>query len=30
VVSAKRTGKPYVEVTDPNQLYATIDAMKKE
>jgi protein-disulfide isomerase len=30
VVSAKRTGNPYVEVTDPNQLYATIDAMKKE
>jgi protein-disulfide isomerase len=28
VVSAKRPGKPYVEVTDPNQLYATIDAMK--
>ncbi len=28
VVSAKHMGKPYVEVTDPNQLYATIDAMK--
>ena len=30
VVSNKRTGKPYVEVTDTNQLYALIDAMKKE
>ncbi len=30
IVSSKRTGKPYVEVTDPGQLYATIDAMKKE
>ncbi|HSZ63420.1 MAG TPA: thioredoxin domain-containing protein [Terriglobales bacterium] len=30
IVSSKRTGKPYVEVTDPGQLYATIDAMKKD
>ena len=30
VVSSKRGGKPYVEVTDPKQLYALIDAMKKE
>ena len=30
VVSSKRTGKPYVEVTDPSQLYAMIDAIKKE
>ncbi len=30
VVSSKRGGKPYVEVTDPSQLYAMIDAMKKE
>ena len=30
VVSNKRGGKPYVEVTDPSQLYAMIDAMKKE
>jgi protein-disulfide isomerase len=30
VVSNKHTGKPYVEVTDPSQLYAMIDAMKKE
>jgi protein-disulfide isomerase len=30
VVSTKHTGKPYVEVTDPNQLYVMIDAMKKE
>jgi protein-disulfide isomerase len=30
VVSNKRTGKPYVEVTDTNQLYVMIDAMKKE
>jgi protein-disulfide isomerase len=30
IVSSKRTGKPYVEVTDPNQLYVMIDAMKKE
>jgi len=30
VVSGKRTGKPYVEVTDTSQLYAMIDAMKKE
>ena len=30
IVSSKRTSKPYVEVTDPNQLYAMIDAMKKE
>jgi protein-disulfide isomerase len=30
IVSSKRTGKPYVEVTDTNQLYVMIDAMKKE
>jgi protein-disulfide isomerase len=30
IVSSKHTSKPYVEVTDPNQLYAMIDAMKKE
>ena len=30
VVSGKRTGKPYVEVTDTSQLYVMIDAMKKE
>lgn len=30
VVSSKRGGKPYVEVTDTSQLYAMIDAMKKE
>lgn len=30
VVSSKRTGKPYVEVTDTTQLYVLIDAMKKE
>jgi protein-disulfide isomerase len=30
VVSSKRTGKPYVEVTDYNQLYVLIDAMKKD
>ena len=30
VVSSKRTGKPYVEVTDTSQLYAMIDAMKKD
>ena len=30
IVSNKQTGKPYVEVTDPNQLYVMIDAMKKE
>src|SRR5208282_1280135 len=30
VVSSKRTGKPYVEVTDTSQLYAMIDAIKKE
>ena len=30
IVSNKRTGKPYVEVTDTNQLYVMIDAMKKE
>jgi protein-disulfide isomerase len=30
VVSSKHTGKPYVEVTDTSQLYALIDAMKKE
>ena len=30
VVSNKRTGKPFVEVVDRSQLYALIDAMKKE
>jgi protein-disulfide isomerase len=30
VVSNKRSGKPYVEVTDTSQLYVLIDAMKKE
>jgi protein-disulfide isomerase len=30
LVSNKHTGKSYVEVTDPSQLYAMIDAMKKE
>ncbi|MGD0414739.1 MAG: thioredoxin domain-containing protein [Terriglobales bacterium] len=30
VVSSKRTGKPYVEVTDTKELYVLIDAMKKE
>ena len=30
VVSSKRGGKPYVEVTDTSQLYVMIDAMKKE
>jgi protein-disulfide isomerase len=30
IVSNKRNGKPYVEVTDTNQLYVMIDAMKKE
>jgi protein-disulfide isomerase len=30
LVSSKRTGKPFVEVTDTNQLYVMIDAMKKE
>jgi protein-disulfide isomerase len=30
IVSSKRTGKSYVEVTDTNQLYVMIDAMKKE
>jgi protein-disulfide isomerase len=30
VVGNKRTGKPYVEVTDTSQLYVLIDAMKKE
>jgi len=30
IVSNKHTGKSYVEVTDPNQLYVMIDAMKKE
>jgi protein-disulfide isomerase len=30
VVSNKRTGKPYVEVTDTKELYVLIDAMKKE
>jgi hypothetical protein len=30
VVSSKRTSKAYVEVTDTSQLYAIIDAMKKD
>ncbi len=30
LVSSKRAGKPYVEVTDTSQLYVMIDAMKKE
>lgn len=30
IVSNKHTAKPYVEVTDTNQLYIMIDAMKKE
>lgn len=30
VVSSKKGGKPYVEVTDASQLYAMIDAMKKD
>src|SRR5208282_1368275 len=30
IVSGKRTGKSYVEVTDTNQLYVMIDAMKKD
>ncbi|MGD0792160.1 MAG: thioredoxin domain-containing protein [Terriglobales bacterium] len=30
VVSNKRNGKPYVEVTDTSQLYVMIDAMKRE
>jgi protein-disulfide isomerase len=30
IVSSKRAGKPYVEVTDTNQLYIMIDAMKKD
>ncbi|MGA7291362.1 MAG: thioredoxin domain-containing protein [Terriglobales bacterium] len=30
VVSNKRTGKPYVEVTDTSQLYLMIDAMMKD
>jgi protein-disulfide isomerase len=30
VVSNKRNGKPYVEVTDTKELYVLIDAMKKE
>jgi protein-disulfide isomerase len=30
VVSNKHTSKPYVEVTDTNQLYVIIDAMKKD
>jgi protein-disulfide isomerase len=30
IVSNKRTAKPYVEVTDTNQLYVMIDAMKKD
>jgi protein-disulfide isomerase len=29
VVSDKRSGKPYVEVTDRSQLFALIDSMKK-
>ena len=29
VVSDKKTARPYVEVTDLSQLYATIDVMKK-
>jgi hypothetical protein len=28
IVSNKKGGKPYVEVTDNNQLYVMIDAMK--
>jgi len=30
IVSNKRIAKPYVEVTDTNQLYVMIDAMKKD
>ena len=30
MVSNKRNGKPYVEVTDTKELYVMIDAMKKE
>ncbi len=30
IVTDKKTGKPYVEVTDLAQLYATIDAVKKQ
>src|SRR6201987_4337761 len=30
IVSNKRSGSPYVEVKDTNQLYVMIDAMKKE
>ena len=30
IVSNKKSGKPYIEVTDTNQLYIMIDAMKKE
>ncbi len=30
LVSNKRTGNPYVEVTDTSQLYVMIDTMKKE
>jgi protein-disulfide isomerase len=30
IVSNKRSGKPYVEVTDTKDLYVMIDAMKKE
>ena len=30
IVSNKRSGKPYVEVTDTKELYVMIDAMKKE
>jgi protein-disulfide isomerase len=29
IVSSRNSGKPYVEVTDNNQLYSTIDAMMK-
>jgi len=30
IVNGKRGAKPYAEVTDTNQLYVMIDAMKKE
>ena len=30
IVSNKRNGKPFVEVTDTKELYVMIDAMKKE
>jgi hypothetical protein len=30
VVNNKRSGRPYMEVTDTSQLYVLIDAMKKE